>query len=137
MHRPSMRLLSSFDGDDPEKLSRQLSQLEMNASDAIDATISTSEPRFAPTNKKTGTYVAKVGDFVQVDSSAVDGTVTLPVATTGNAGLRVAVARLSAANTVTVNVAAGKVNQAASVALAAATRLFLYVSDGVNWWGTV
>lgn len=131
-----LRIIGTYLTDKPVELSRQLSQLEQNVDDAVKSVQRGTQPVFQPTNRKTATYTAAVGELVRVDTSASDVSVVLPVATPQNAGLTIAVARMSAANALTVGSASGLVNGTASLTLTAAVRLFLLVSDGVGWWST-
>ncbi len=131
-----LRTLSNFDTEDPAELARQLSQLEQNVDDAVRSTVASSVAPFQPTSRVTAAYVASIDQLVRVDTVSGNVAVTLPIATVKNAGRTVAIARMSASNTLTVAPVQGTVNGAASLALTAAVRLFFLVSDGVGWWST-
>lgn len=104
--------------------------------DAVRSVARGALPVFSPTNRKTATYVASVGELVRVDSSAADVAITLPVATADNAGKCVAISRLSASNAVTAAAVSGDINGGATLTLTAAVKLFVLMSDGVSWWST-
>ena len=131
-----LRFVGTFNTKEPTELSRQLTQLEQNVDDAIRSTAKATLPVFTPTNRKTTTYTAAVGELVRVDTSAANVSIVLPVATPQNAGQSILVARMSSSNTLTVGSVSGLVNATASLALTAAVRLFVLVSDGVGWWST-
>ncbi len=131
-----LRTVGNFTAKDPTQLERQLSQLEQNVDDALRSTVVAFVPVPQPTNTKTAAYVAALDEMVRVNTAAGSVTIVLPVATPQNAGRGIAVARLSAANTLTVAPVSGTVNGAASLALTAAVRLFFLLSDGAGWWST-
>lgn len=130
----NFRTIGSFDTDDEDKLSRQLTALEDNAVAAVTAVALSSMPLFAPTNRKTADYIAGLDELVTVDSSGGNRAVTLPIAKPANGGHFVAIARTSASNAVTARCASGLINLAATYTVAASVGLTLFLSDGVGWW---
>ncbi len=131
-----LRLVNVFATDSPVELSRQLTTFEANVDDAVRSVSRGALPAFTPTNRKTATYVASVGELVRVDSAAGNVAITVPVATADNAGKCIAISRLSASNAVTAAAVSGDINGAASLTLTAAVKLFVLMSDGVAWWST-
>ena len=131
---PTLRQLDQFKTTDIDELARQLSHFEDNVAEAFREAAHIFTPRLAVTNKKTANYVLKPGEAAVADSSAASVTMTLPIARAGNEGTWCAIVRISASNTVTVNVVSGLVDGVASETLPATTRVYLYLSTGEAWW---
>lgn len=134
-----LRTSGYFSLDDIE---RQLTDFWQDADTAIRRLRIGRLPVFMPTNKKTAAYTASIDELVLVDSAGGNVTITIPVASSENKGHFIAISRQSASNNITLKAPSGSINNSiflfgsSSITLTAAVRLFLYVSDCTNWWGT-
>lgn len=124
---PRFKEVGSFDADAP--LDRQLTQLEEHAADAFARVAEQALPRLTPTMRQTKAYTAKLDELVPVGGNAVP--VTLPTATSANAGRFVAVEIDGGSASVR---SVGCEVQGAQVDELASDGLYLYGSDGVGWW---
>lgn len=125
--KATLRKISQFQPDGTEQR-RQLSQLENDIAEAIEAVIVRAAARFKPTVTQITDFRAGINDLVVCAGTL---TVLLPTANKANAGRSVAVLRKS--GTVTVTAVTSKIQGSASETLTT-NGLRVYVSDGLDWW---
>lgn len=111
-----------------KNLPREVAQLEKNISDSFGRIVDQAWAKLAPTNLKTSQYNAGLDELVTTKGSFV---VSLPIATKDNKGRSIGIIVLS--GTVSVLSAASLV-QAQAIDSIGAINMYLYISDGVNWW---
>ncbi len=136
MKAQALKLIVSYDTDDPEALSRQLGQLEANVAETLASVGQVHAVAPKPTNRKTTTYAAKLGEMVLVDTTAGNAAVTLPVSSPQNAGQTIVVVMLSASNTCNVSCVDGSstINQGPLKALSGAIGVTVFWSTGIGWY---
>src|SRR6266516_581320 len=124
---PNLKRLSQFDttGDG---LKRGVSQLEDNVAAALGRIAQQATPLASPTSLHTADVTALLDQVVVASGTFA---VTLPVATSVNAGRRIS--DELEAGTVTVKPTTGLVQGAATDVRTTAGR-YEYMSDGVGWW---
>ena len=84
---------------------------------------------------KTATAILKFGERrIAADATGGNITITLPSAVTAESGARVLIKKINAANTVTVDSAAGTIDGASSYALSAQWSVATFESDGTQWY---
>ncbi len=123
--------------DAPGSLGRQLSRFEDNMAETFQAFASVMAIKLQPTNRKTLTYAAKLGELVMVDTSAGDVPATMPVATPANAGQMIGFVKLSASNVINLSVIDGSdtLNGGPTQPVGGASiGLTLFISSGEGWY---
>ncbi len=131
--QPGFRTIGAYDTD-PDKLDRQVAQLEQNIADAMDRIGQQAQGALQITAKRTGPNRAQSNDCIIVDSSKGNVDVLLPAPSPLNAGDTIALVRLSAANVVTVKPTSGTISGATSYVVTATAYLRVdFLCIGTDW----
>lgn len=132
--RQQLRRVEQF-SDDPT-LQRSVAEFERNTARAVGEVASGKVGTLKPTHTVTGDYQARWGEIILCDPSGGAFQVFLPRADKSHAGQRIIIKNSSgSANTITVLAGSStKIDNGATLVIAAVRATMIVEFDGKNWW---